>query len=187
MLFPLSYKCLKNSIYKHENYSLLAIKYENRNDILCWRNAQIELLRQKELLTPDQQDTYFKTEIYALFDKEKPKQILFGFYKDKELIGYGGLVHINWKDKNSEISFLLDNKIKTETEYLINFEKFLILLEKVAYEIKLHKIYTYGYDLAEYRFLPLKKLNFKNEVILKDQIKINKSLYDAKIYSKLLL
>ena len=61
-------------------------------------------------LTVEDQDAYFENIISTLFDQEQPKQILFSFLKDNKFIGYGGLVHINWIDKNAEISFLMNTE-----------------------------------------------------------------------------
>ena len=45
--------------------------------------------------------------ILKQFKLQRPSQMLFSFYNQNKLIGYGGLVHINWIHKNAEISFLL--------------------------------------------------------------------------------
>ena len=70
-------------------------------------------LRQTKKLTKKDQDLYFKDTIYKQFSQDKPEQILFSFLENDICIGYGGLVHINWKNKTAEISFLIDtNKEK---------------------------------------------------------------------------
>src|SRR5210317_2900 len=100
-----NYRCLNQNIFKNDDYSLVPIRMEDRYDIMRWRNEQIYHLRQKEPLTESQQDQYFEEVVSKLFDQEEPDQILFSFLEGAQLIGYGGLVHINWEDKNAEVSF----------------------------------------------------------------------------------
>ena len=52
--------------------------------------------------------------VAKLFDQEKPNQILFSYFKNDKCIGYGGLVHINWIDKNAEISFIMNSDLEEE-------------------------------------------------------------------------
>ena len=93
------YQCLDNNEYTLEGYSLVPIRLKDRYKIMQWRNEQMFHLRQKKELTVEDQDAYFKKIVSKLFDQDKPKQILFSLLKDKECIGYGGLVHIDWDQK----------------------------------------------------------------------------------------
>ena len=80
-----------------------------------------------------------------MFEQEKPNQLLFSFLENGKFIGYGGLVHINWLDKNAEISFVM--KTELEKEYFsIYWSNYLSLIEKVAFEtLNFHKIFTYAF------------------------------------------
>ncbi|MBK8827806.1 MAG: GNAT family N-acetyltransferase, partial [Saprospiraceae bacterium] len=78
-----------------------------------WRNEQMYHLRQSKLLTVDDQERYFTNVVAHLFDKEQPDQILFSYIEGDVCIGYGGLVHINWIDKNAELSFIMDTKLES--------------------------------------------------------------------------
>ena len=112
-----------------------------------WRNDQMYHLRQSSLLTRSTQEEYFKNVIENLFLKENPNQILFSYLDEDKCIGYGGLVHINWADKNAEISFVMDTKL--EKKYFSkHWDCFLNLIEKVAFvELNFHKIFTYAFDV----------------------------------------
>ena len=48
-------------------------------------------------------------------------------------IGYGGLVHINWIDKNAEISFVLNTNLESN-EFSFHWSNYLGLIEKVAFK-----------------------------------------------------
>ena len=104
-MLPSEYICLKNQSYEQNGFSIVPIRYEDRLEIMKWRNDQIYHLRQDKPLTEKDQNLYFKNTIAKLFQKENPNQILFSFLRENICIGYGGLVHINWIDKNAEISF----------------------------------------------------------------------------------
>jgi hypothetical protein len=186
MKFPTNYKCLDKNIFSEGAYRLIPIRYDDQELIMQWRNEQIDILRQKEPLTKALQKKYFEEIVAKLFDQLNPNQLLFSFLKDDQLIGYGGLVHINWQNQNAEISFLLDTKMNSENFYLQGFGIYLDLISQVGLASGLHKIYSYGYDVAAYRFLPLELKGFKNEVVLKEHILIKKKLHDVKIYSKIL-
>ena len=59
MKFPDNYKVLNHTSFKSGNYSLIPIRYEDRIDIMQWRNEQIYHLRQNKQLTKEDQDSYF--------------------------------------------------------------------------------------------------------------------------------
>ena len=87
----------------------MPIRHEDRYDIMKWRNEQIEILRQQDVLTKEEQDTYFNEIVASLFEQKNPKQLLFSLFFRDELVAYGGLVHIDWHSLNAEISFLIDS------------------------------------------------------------------------------
>lgn len=186
MIFPITYEEFNISSIKEEKYSLFPIRYEDREKIRKWRNEQIALLRQNEILTEQSQEAYFLNIVAVNFKQQQPQQLLFGFFENDELIGYGGLVHIDWNSKNAEISFLLDIKKSNEHEYLGLFKSFLSLIEVAARKTSMHKIYTFGYNVAKYRFQPLISSGFIEEANLQDHISIDGQLFDAKIYSKII-
>lgn len=181
-----NYKILKNQKFKFEDFEISPIRFEHRYQIMDWRNEQIIYLRQNNKLTKEEQDNYFKKIILKQFKLQRPSQILFSFYNQNKLIGYGGLVHINWIHKNAEISFLLKTELNKKNTYHESFKTFLFLIEKVAKSINLDKIFTYGYDISQYRFYPLIELNFLKEATLKKHKKINGKLIDILIYSKVI-
>lgn len=107
-----------------------------------WRNEQSYRLRLSEPLTDEKQEAYFNTTIKSLFNEEKPNQILFNILQGDKCIGYGGLVHINWIDKNAEVSFVMDTKLEKES-FSKNWSEFLFLIEKVAFNYTIfRKLYV---------------------------------------------
>ena len=179
------YKILNNSFFKKDFFSLIPIRDEDKYAILKIRNEQLYHLRQAEPLTVDKQEHYFATVIAGLFELEKPNQLLFSFFENGEFIGYGGLVHINWIDKNAEISFVM--KTELEKEYFAKYwSGFLQLIEKVAFEeLNFHKIFTYAFDLRPHLYEVLESCGFKEDARLKEHSFFNGRHLDVVYHAKM--
>ncbi|QDW18882.1 GNAT family N-acetyltransferase [Flavobacterium sp. KBS0721] len=178
------YKVLNKQVYSQGDFSIVPIRYEDRFEIMKWRNEQIYHLRQDKPLTIEDQDKYFSEVVARLFELEKPNQILFSFLKNEVCIGYGGLVHINWIDLNAEISFVIDTQSQKD-----NFKKYwsiyLKMIEDVAFnELNFHKIYTYAFDLRPHLYEVIEKEGYHKEAVLKNHCFFNGKFIDVVIHSK---
>lgn len=179
------YKAISKQTFTREKFSIVPIRFEDQFNIMKWRNEQIYHLRQNEPLTVQDQENYFKNIVTKLFDQEQPDQILFSYLEKDKCIGYGGLVHINWVDKNAEISFIMNTDLE---KYF--FQKhwgiFLNLIEKVAFEeLQLHKIFTFAFDLRPHLYETLSKSAFAEETRLKEHCFFNGKYIDVVIHSKI--
>jgi RimJ/RimL family protein N-acetyltransferase len=180
-----SYKVLNKQVCSSGGYSIVPIRMEDRYDIMQWRNEQMYHLRQAELLTEVKQDAYFQNVVTKLFDQEQPNQLLFSFLKGEECIGYGGLVHINWIDKNAEISFIMETQLEKQS-FEKNWGLFLDLLEQVAFlELNFHKIFTYAFDIRPQLYKAIEEKSFRKEAILKEHCLFNGKYMDVVIHSKI--
>lgn len=183
-----NYLCLSRNIICEGDYSIKPVRYEDRNLIMKWRNNQIHILRQKNILTQEDQDKYFSEIVSKLFEVEKPDQLLFSFFYKNQLIAYGGLVKINWIDENAEISFLINdthnNQIDLFREYWLNY---LSMIELIAFqELSLKKIYTYAFDLRPYLYEILEEAEYNFEAKLTQHVKWgNNNFIDVIIHSKI--
>ena len=54
------YKCLSNQVFTNLEYSIVPIRFEDRFDIMKWRNEQIYHLRQVNVLDKESQNKYFQ-------------------------------------------------------------------------------------------------------------------------------
>ncbi|CAM3952014.1 MULTISPECIES: GNAT family N-acetyltransferase [Flavobacterium] len=179
------YKCLTNNLFHADGFHIEPIRDEDKYAILDIRNSQLFHLRQTEPLTKEKQEQYFSTVISALFEVEKPSQLLFSFFENNEFIGYGGLVHINWIDKNAEISFVMKTELEKEhfSKYWSNY---LNLLEKIAFEtLNFHKIFTYAFDLRPHLYETLESCGFKEEARLKEHCFFNGKHLDVVYHAKM--
>lgn len=180
-----AYKALNKQIFTSDEYSIVPIRMEDRYRIMQWRNEQIYHLRQSKKLIKEDQDKYFNEVVVQLFDKDQPDQLLFSYLKGDECIGYGGLVHINWVDRNAEISFIMDSKLEQEY-FLRNWSIFLSLIEKVAFNnLNLHKLFVYAFDLRPHLYEALKKNRYFEDAKLKEHCSFNGKFIDVVIHAKL--
>ena len=179
------YKALKKQEFKSGDYCLTPIRHEDRFKIMEWRNEQIYHLRQPEPLTEQVQNAYFDNVVASLFEQEKPDQLLFSFLNKDQLVAYGGLVHINWGDRNAEVSFVMNTRLEKE-DFSKNWSEYLYLVEKVAFnELKFKKLYVYAFDLRPRLYSTLEANSYFFDARLKDHCFIDCEFKDVVIYSKL--
>lgn len=184
MKFPKTYKLLSNNIFSYNEYSLVPIRYEHRYEIMSWRNQQIYHLRQNKLLTKSDQDRYFKNVVSKIFNEKKPSNILFSYMFKNKCIGYGGLVHIDWENKNAEISFIMETELEKDF-FSFHWQIFLKQIEKVAFqELGFKKIYTYAFDLRPHLYDAIEKAGMVKEAELKEHRIINNEYRSVVIHSK---
>jgi RimJ/RimL family protein N-acetyltransferase len=179
------YKVLNKQAFQEGGYALIPIRHEDRYDIMRWRNEQIYHLRQNTPLTQVDQDKYFNNVINQLFDQEQPKQILFSFLEEERCIGYGGLVHINWENRNAELSFIMNTSLEA-TRFDELWKAYLSLIEKVAFQaLNLHKVYTYAFDLRPHLYDTLTSFGYHKEAHLKDHVIFDSRYVDVLIHAKI--
>ncbi|MHC8949275.1 GNAT family N-acetyltransferase [Sphingobacterium hungaricum] len=182
--FPKEYRVLSTNRFEFANFTLVPIRYEDRLLIMEWRNEQLYHLRQSKPLNENDQENYFNAVLRNVFSEQAPQQLLFSYLENNVCVGYGGLVHINWIDKNAEISFIMNTKLERDY-FSVHWASFLQILEKVAFaELNLHKIYTYAYDLRPHLFSTLESSGYKKEAILKEHCLIGNEFKNVVIHSK---
>lgn len=179
------YQCLHTNVFRNDLFHIEPLRDEDKYDILNIRNEQLYHLRQSEPLTVAKQENYFATVVSGLFEIGKPNQLLFSFFHKNEFVGYGGLVHINWIDKNAEISFVM--KTGLEKDFFAEFwSNYLQLIEKVAFEeLKFHKIFTYAFDLRPHLYEVLLSCGFNEDARLKEHCCFDGKYLDVVIHSKI--
>ncbi len=155
--------------WKRGEYSLVPLREEDIFLIKKWRNEQMDVLRQKKLLSDDDQVAYYHDVIRPLFGETEPEQVLFSFLHSNTCIGYGGLVHIDWSKREGEVSFLVDTvRAGNPDVYERDFRVFLSLIKSIACEeLKLERICTEVYDIRPLHVLILENNGF----VLKKRLK----------------
>ncbi len=181
------YKCLNNQIFILDNYQLIPLREKDIYLIKKWRNCQIDVLRQKHILTNDDQKKYYETVILPSFDEVYPKQILFSFLSNNELVGYGGLVHISWEDRRAEVSFLLETKRnKDKNIYKEDFAAFIKLIKMIAYnDLEFNRLSTETFDIRPFLISIYEANGFFFEGRIKQHNLINNKFVDSVIHGNL--
>ena len=179
-----SYNCLhKQEITKGE-YTIVPIRFEDRLDIMKWRNEQMYHLRQEKILTENDQEAYFQNTILPSYNEKTPAQILFSFLKNEKCIGYGGLVHINWQSNEAEVSFIMATELEADN-FETNWLTFLHLLEKVAFtDLYLNSLFTYAYDLRPHLYKAIENAGFQQTKRLEKEQQVDDKLVDVIIHTK---
>ena len=184
MTFPTQYPFLAQNRFTKGAYALVPIRYEDRLDIMQWRNEQLYHLRQAKPLTEADQEAYFTNVVAKLFEQAQPQQILFSYLKGEQCLGYGGLVHINWIDRNAEISFLMNTALERDA-FHFHWGNYLSLLEQIAFDaLQLHKIYTYAFDVRPHLYAAFETAGFVKEAVLKEHCFFEGAFKDVVLHAK---
>ena len=164
-----------------ENIAIADLVFEDLFTIKNWRNEKMDVLRQKKTLTDNDQVAYWKT--VSSSDHTK----LFSIKQNGVLIGYFGLVHIDYENKHAEISFLMDPKFPENTDrYAELFSKAISYACRTGFEsLGLHKIFTETYAFREGHIEIISENRFTQDGVLRDHIYLNEKYYDSIIQSKL--
>ncbi|MGQ0829624.1 MAG: GNAT family N-acetyltransferase [Bacteroidota bacterium] len=180
----MKFKVLNKNIFSFNNYEILPFRDEDKLKIKEWRNLQMDVLRQKKLLTDSDQINYFNNYVLPTFEQEAPKIMLFSFLEDKTCIGYGGLTNIDWESKHIEMSFLIDPQRLQPGTYKKDFSAFITLIKMVVFEeLKFNRIFTETYDIRPLHISILEKNGFKLEGRMVEHILINGKFTDLLIHS----
>ena len=169
-----TYRPLSQAEFRWENYRLIPIRYEDREPIRAWRNAQLQVLRQAEPLTAEQQEAYFQRAVLPLFNMEQPGQLLFSLLHHNQLVAYGGLVHIAWPDSRAEVSFLADpTRAADPATYRDDFRAHLRLLGQAAFSgLKFNRLFTETYDIRPAHVAILEEAGFRLEGRLRQHVRL---------------
>jgi RimJ/RimL family protein N-acetyltransferase len=152
------YKNPKFSLYSSKKFRFRVIELNDIEHIRKWRNKQKNNLRQNKNISKHDQMKYWNEKILPSFNDEKPDQLLFCLedLMTKELIAYGGLVHIDWDKKYAESSFLANPIFdKQKKEYESIFLAYLDFLIRAAKQLNFLSIYseTYSFRIKHIKIL----------------------------------
>lgn len=179
------YIILKGFRSSFRGYELTSIRMEDAETIMKWRNEQMSALRQSAPLTPSEQKNYFNNVVKPSLSQKQPDLILLRFTFENSLIGYGGLVHIDWGNQRAEVSFLLETERGKDTfQYGRDCSVFLNLLMRCAFDtLDLNKIYTYSYSHRSFHVNAVEASGFRRDGVLREDTKVDGEWVDAVIAS----
>ena len=165
--WPTSYACAQGLYFQRGNLMLRPIHWRDRESSRNWRNAQIDILRQSKPLSVEEQDVYYRDVIRPQMEQAEPSQILFGLEESGELIGYGGIVHINWPDRRGEVSFLTPTSRCSKFQLHDDWMTFIEMLTTLARtSLNFHKLTTETYEIRSDLIQTLEEAGFRPEGVL---------------------
>ena len=92
-------------------------------------------------------------------------------------------MHINWIDKNAEVSFIMDTRLEFEF-FSFHWNNYLQLLKQVAFvSLSLHKTYVYAFDLRPHLYPALDDAGYFFDCRLKEHCFFKNEFRDVVIYS----
>lgn len=179
------YRAIGPDSFHHGDYHIESVQRSDAEEIRKWRNEQISALRQGKPITKEEQSTYFGELIRLDFPMSQPEKILVRFLYKDYLIGYGGIVHIDWHNLRGEVSFLLEtSRTVHHAKYKDELFTFFELIKVVAFEaLKLNKLTCEAYAHRQYHVEAIELAGFTREGILRQQTKINGAWIDAVVSS----
>lgn len=178
------YACLPETPFMTGGFSLVTVQDEHIESIRLWRNAQTDVLRQMEPITPDQQVRYYQEHIWPSLDQPHPRQILLSFLEGGRHIGYGGLVHMAWEHRRAEVSFLLDPVLAANVPVHCHyFALYLGLAKRIAFSaLGLHRLHTETFAIRTDLIRELEANGFRLEGRMRDHVRIDDKAVDSLIH-----
>lgn len=166
------YTCLARQHQAFEQYSVVPLRPDDILAIKDWRNAQLEILRQDKPLTDEEQHHYYQHVVVPTYSQQHPEMVLFSFLHDNRLIGYGGLVHINWQARRAEVSFLVEpSRRKQPSTYQNDFHAFFTIIKTIAFDqLRLHRLTTETFSFRYRTIQLLEQQGFTREGRLRQHV-----------------
>lgn len=179
------YSIMPRATITRGDFSIRAVEPQDIEQIRLWRNAQLPLLRQMAPISSDEQSAYFAAHIWPDKLKNQPSNILVAFLKNENLIGYGGLVHIQWAHQRAEVSFLFDAADEMNAERRTHFlPVFLSLVQELAFkDLHLHRLTTETYETRFHIIPSLEDAGFQQEGRLRQHVIKNGRTMDAILHA----
>ena len=182
-----SYICMPRPEISDAELLVRAVEPVDIEAIRIWRNAQMEVLRQKAEVSASQQAEYYSRHVWPEKSCEKPSNILLAIIRAGCLIGYGGLVHVAWEHRRAEVSFLLAPELELDADTrAVLFNCFLRLMKTLAFEdLGLARLFTETYATRRRHIETLESCGFIREGRQRHHVQIEDVPVDSLIHGVL--
>lgn len=185
--WPSTYVCAPKLGVVRGSHALRPISWEDRVAIRQWRNDQLDVLRQRTPLSEHDQDDYFESTVRPSFGQIRPAQVLVAYTENEQLVGYGGVVHIDWDDRRGEISFLTSRERADSPDFEQDWSVFIGLLAAVARDdLHLHKLTTETYAFRDDVVRYMRRAGMQPEGRLVDHHRVGEEYVDSLLHGLVL-
>jgi RimJ/RimL family protein N-acetyltransferase len=152
-----------------------------------FRNAQMDVLRQAEPITPEAQQQWFATQVEPAHAAHEPAQLLIGINRSGTFIGYGGLTHLDWEARRAEVSFLVDPRRAADADlYRRDSAAFLSFLADWSFGVlDLHRLFAETYAFRDLHISLLEEAGYRREGRLREHVMTPHGLGDSVLHGLL--
>jgi RimJ/RimL family protein N-acetyltransferase len=147
-------------------YRFVELRHEDIQPLRGFRNAQIDVLRQKQPLTADDQERWYRDVVVPTHAAEAPRFLLVSMLDaGDQFIGYGGLTNIDWDHRRAELSFLVDPRRAQDAElYAKDFRAFLEFVKEWAFaDLGLNRLFSESYAFRDAHVALVEQAGFLRE------------------------
>ena len=147
-----------------------------------WRNEQQSICRYWKQLTDDNQEDWY----FTYSDKDS-REVIFAIRTEwvsdmLKLIGYCGLVYIDWLNRRAEYSILVD--LNYHSNYDEIFQKTTDFIVDYGFNsLNLNKITTETFSHRTHQIELLEKYGFERQGVLKDHIYKDGKYWDSHLHA----
>jgi len=173
---------------ERDGYTFLPLRRADIQTLREFRNAQMEVLRQHEVISPEQQERWFEEVVVPAQRSERPRHVLVSILDgDGRFIGYGGLTPVAWESLRSEVSFLVDpERAESPDTYARDMAAFLAFLPDWAFgELGLNRLFAETYAFRERHIGLLEAAGFELEGRLRKHVMTSEGLSDSVVHGLL--
>jgi RimJ/RimL family protein N-acetyltransferase len=152
-------------------YVFVGLRHEDLEPLRRFRNEQIDVLRQREPLTREDQERWWREVVVPTHAAADPAFLLVSILDGGgAFLGYGGLVHADWRDGRAEVSFLVDPaRRRDDALYAADLRAFLDFLLPFAFEdLGLRRLTTEAYAFRTRTIALLEAAGFVREGVWRE-------------------
>jgi RimJ/RimL family protein N-acetyltransferase len=171
-----------------DGYRYVPLRRVDIEPLRQFRNEQIDVLRQAEPISPEQQERWFEEAVVPTQEDPQPPQLLVSILDEHEgFVGYGGLTNIDWRSRRAEISFLLDpERAGDEEVYRRDTASFLAFLADWAFgELGLNRLFAESYAFRQFHIGLLEEAGYRLEGRLREHVLVRDGLEDSVVHGLL--
>ena len=159
-----------------------SLEKDDLAQIKKWRNEQQSICRYWKPLTDDNQEDWY----FTYSDKDS-REVIFAIRTEwvsdmLKLIGYCGLVYIDWLNRRAEYSILVD--LNYHSNYDEIFKKTTDFIVDYGFNsLNLNKITTETFSHRTHQIELLEKYGFERQGVLKDHIYKDGKYWDSHLHA----
>jgi hypothetical protein len=142
-----------------------ALGEDDLEPIRQWRNEQMDVLRQSEVITEAAQGAWYRTVYLPAVVSVRPTQLLFVLQQDGERQAYGGYTNLEWNVGRAELSFLAPPAVARDIDrYVATQQLFFSFLLSFGFgQLHLTRLFTETYAFRAEHMRVLERIGLRHE------------------------